>query len=154
MQTRRFGTLLAYWIAKEFFWREPMSVSVDRVFGIHAEALKLRARRGELLASNLVNADTPGYKARDLDFKGALQQVRDGQAVTLSVTEAGHMASQGGIGGAHTLYRIPNQPSLDGNSVDAQVEQTKFAENAVRYRASLRFLNGRIQGLMAAIRGD
>jgi len=67
-----------------------MSVSVDRVFGIHAEALKLRARRSELLASNLVNADTPDYKARDLDFKGALQQVRDGQAVTLSVRGRAH----------------------------------------------------------------
>ena len=127
---------------------------VNRVVGVHAEALQLRARRGEVLASNLANADTPNYKAQDLDFKAALSQAQDKQAVALKTTQAGHMQTQGGVAGAEKLYRIPNAPSLDGNTVDTQTEQTKFAENAVRYQVSLRFLNGKIHSLMSAIKGE
>ena len=129
-----------------------MPAPVDRVFGIHAEALQLRARRGEVLASNLANADTPNYKARDLDFKAVLNDTRSQSAMT--TTRNGHIQPQGSDAGAHLKYSTPNQSSLDGNSVDTQVEQNKFSENAVRYRASLRFLSGRIQGLMTAIRGE
>jgi flagellar basal-body rod protein FlgB len=131
-----------------------MPVSTDRVFGVHAEALQLRARRSEVLASNLANADTPDYKAQDLDFSAALNQAQDQRRVTLATTRAGHTATQGGGDGAYVRYRIPNQSSLDGNTVDTQVEQTKFAENAVRYRASLQFLSGKISSLMTAIKGD
>ena len=124
---------------------------IDRAFGVHAEALQLRARRGEMLASNLANADTPNYKARDLDFRNALSEA---QAVTaLATTHAGHIRTQGG-GSVQTMYRIPGQSSLDGNTVDTQIEQAKFAENAVRYRTSLRFLSGKISGLMTAIKGE
>lgn len=125
---------------------------IDRAFGVHAEALQLRARRGELLASNLANADTPNYKARDLDFRNALSDAQS--ATALATTHAGHMPVQGGNGGVQTLYRVPGQSSLDGNTVDTQIEQTKFAENAVRYRTSLRFLSGKISGLMTAIKGE
>jgi len=129
-----------------------MPAAVDRVFGVHAEALQLRARRTEVLASNLANADTPNYKARDLDFKSALG---DAQAqTTMATTRKGHIQSQGSTGGARLMYRNPSQPSLDGNTVDTQVEQNKFAENAVRYRTSLRFISGKIMGLMTAIRGE
>jgi flagellar basal-body rod protein FlgB len=131
-----------------------MPNTVDRVFGIHAEALQLRARRGEVLGSNLANADTPSYKAQDLDFKAALSDARAQKSTAMAATQKGHIQPHGRIGGAHVLYRTPNQSSLDGNTVDTQVEQNKFAENAVRYRTSIRFLSGKIQGLMTAIRGE
>jgi flagellar basal-body rod protein FlgB len=139
---------------KGLIWRVTMPNSIDRVFGIHAEALQLRARRGEVLGSNLANADTPAYKARDLDFKAALSDARAQKTTSMETTRPGHIQPHGRIGGAHLLYRTPNQSSLDGNTVDTQVEQNKFAENAVRYRTSLRFLGGKIQSLMTAIRGE
>lgn len=125
---------------------------IERAFGVHAEALQLRARRGELLASNLANADTPNYKARDLDFRSALDAAQ--AETTLATTHAGHLRLQGGAGSMQTLYRVPGHSSLDGNTVDTQIEQAKFAENAVRYRTSLRFLSGKISGLMTAIKGE
>jgi len=129
-----------------------MTTGVDRIFGIHAEALQLRARRTEVLASNLANADTPNYKARDLDFKSVLSDLQSQTGMT--TTRAGHIRTQGSDASAQLKYSIPNQASLDGNTVDTQVEQNKFSENAVRYRASLRFVSGKIQGLMTAIRGE
>ena len=129
-----------------------MPSSVDRIFGVHAQALQLRARRGELIASNLANADTPGYKARDLDFRAALDTAQSSTA--LQSTHAGHINGSARGGTATTLYRVPNQSSLDGNTVDTQLEQTKFSENAVRYQTTLRFLNGKISGLMKAIKGE
>ena len=131
-----------------------MTNTIDRLFGIHAEALQLRAQRGEVLGSNLANADTPGYKARDLDFKAVLGDATAQETTRMVTTRKGHIQPHGAVAGVHTLYRTPNQSSLDGNTVDTQVEQNKFAENAVRYRTSLRFLSGRIQGLMTAIRGE
>lgn len=131
-----------------------MPNSIDRIFGIHAEALQLRARRGEVLGSNLANADTPAYKARDLDFKAALKDARAQKTTSMQTTQPGHIQPRGRVGGAHVLYRTPNQSSLDGNTVDTQVEQNKFAENAVRYRTSLRFLSGKVQGLTRAIKGE
>ncbi len=125
---------------------------IDRALGVHAEALQLRARRGEMLASNLANADTPNYKARDLDFRNALNEAQ--AATALATTHAGHIRTQGGSGSVQAMFRVPGQPSLDGNTVDTQMEQTKFAENAVRYRTSLRFLSGKISGLMTAIKGE
>jgi flagellar basal-body rod protein FlgB len=129
-----------------------MPTIIDRAFGVHAEALQLRARRGELLASNLANADTPNYKARDLDFRAALSKAQ--AATTLATTNAGHIGTQDGGSSVQALYRVPGQPSLDGNTVDTQIEQSKFAENAVRYRTSLSFLNSKIKGLMTAIKGE
>jgi flagellar basal-body rod protein FlgB len=131
-----------------------MSNTVDRLFGIHAQALQLRARRGEVLGSNLANADTPNFKAQDLDFKTALSDATAQKTTTIATTQIGHIQPHGRVGGAQLLYRIPNQSSLDGNTVDTQIEQNRFAENAVRYRTSLRFLSGKIQGLMTAIRGE
>jgi flagellar basal-body rod protein FlgB len=129
-----------------------MPTIIDRAFGVHADALQLRARRGELLASNLANADTPNYKARDLDFRAALSKAQ--AATTLATTSAGHIGTQEVGSSVQTQYRVPGQPSLDGNTVDTQIEQSKFAENAVRYRTSLSFLNSKIKGLMTAIKGD
>ena len=126
----------------------------DKVFGIHEQALKLRARRAEILAANLANADTPGYKARDLDFRSILaEQSRPG--VRLEATRPGHIAPPAGALGADALkYRIPQQPSLDGNTVETEREQVEYSANAVRYQASLRFLDGAIRTLRTAIKGN
>jgi flagellar basal-body rod protein FlgB len=111
--------------------------SIDSLFGIHATALKLREQRMSMLASNIANAATPGYKARDLDFSSALK-----------------MAEGGGSSDAAIHFRIPVQPSLDGNTVELATEQTAFAENALAYRSSLSFLNGRIGTLTRALKGE
>lgn len=125
----------------------------DKVFGIHEQALELRARRAELLAVNLANADTPGYKARDLDFRSILEgQVQPG--VRLAATRPGHIVpSVGPVPPQAVKYRVPQQPSLDGNTVEAEHEQVEYSANAVQYQASLRFLDGTIRTLRTAIKG-
>lgn len=131
--------------------------SFNDAFGIHQQAVSLRARRAEILAGNLANADTPGYHARDIDFRAALGEARTGAA--LVTTRDGHLTAQatrvGANPGTPTLkYRAPLAPSLDGNSVDPQAERAAFLDNALRYQASLTFLNGRITGLLSALRGE
>ncbi|GAB4356966.1 MAG: flagellar basal body rod protein FlgB [Gammaproteobacteria bacterium] len=132
-----------------------MPINFDSALGIHAEALKLRARRAEVLASNLANMDTPNYKARDFDFNAALRQAQAGaQSPFLKVSHASHIQPLSTASAVELAYRIPAQSSLDGNTVDAPMEQAAFAENALQYRATLQFLNSRIRGLMSAIRGE
>lgn len=126
--------------------------SVERYFGVHAAALELRARRLDLLASNIANAATPGYKARDLDF-GKQLAAAEGRA-PLAATAGGHLGAPGTGAGARPGFRVPVQPALDGNTVELQTEQTLFAENAVRYQAGLSFLSGRVSTLMAALKGE
>lgn len=133
--------------------------NLDAHIGVHAQALQLRARRGELLANNLANADTPGFKARDIDFRSALATAgQPGVALQLTTTRGEHLrqsAAGSAAGGTGDLrYRVPMAPPLDGNTVDAQIEQAAFAENAVRYQATLSFLNARFRGLMTAITGQ
>jgi len=137
-----------------------MAINFDKALGIHPLALAMRERRGEVLAANLANADTPGYKARDLDFKSILKQnmpsaSRGDQPVapTMERTQAGHFASQQLLE-ARVMYRNPSQVSLDGNTVEANVEQAKYAENAVQYQASLQFISNNFSGLMMALRGQ
>lgn len=128
--------------------------NMDNLFGIHATALKLRANRAELLAANIANADTPNYKARDIDFRKTLSMVKTGSS-DMKLTNGKHIDSSGNSKmGAEILYRIPSQPSLDGNTVDLQTERSAFLENSMMYQASLRFVNGKISGLMTAIRGE
>lgn len=131
-----------------------MSHANDPLFGIHARALNVASRRMELLASNLANADTPNYKAKDIDFRKALADAGSAtRGVSLEATEPGHMQGSLSTGGMRTEYRVPVQPSLDGNTVDTQVEQGAFAENTVRYQASLSFLSGHVRSLLTAITG-
>jgi flagellar basal-body rod protein FlgB len=130
-----------------------MSVNFDKALGIHTQALALREKRSEVLASNLVNADTPGYKARDLDFKSIFKQNMVA-GVDLERTRPGHVAPQQHLLSARLMYRNPNQASLDGNTVETHIEQAKFAENAVQYQASLSFINNKLSGLMMALRGE
>lgn len=134
-----------------------MSVSFDKTFAVQAAALRLRAERNQVLAENLANADTPNYKARDFDFKAVIQQqLQGGQpAGALNVTHNRHIqVNAGAAGQPQMLYRVPYNPSLDGNTVETHQEQAKFAENAVNYQASLQFLGDRIQGLMGALKGE
>ena len=130
---------------------------LDNAFGIHEVALKMRAQRMEVLASNLANADTPGYKAKDIDFQSVLNSHQSGKALPtkgLKTTHPSHIGGNPGGMGAQTLYRTPSQPSLDGNTVDTEVEKGKFMENALQYQATLSFVDSRIQSLRKAIRGD
>ena len=124
------------------------------LFGIHEQALKLRAFRSEVIASNLANADTPNYKSKDFDFKSVLQQ-EVGQSSGLKTTNPRHISTSSSVVPADQLkFQIPTKPSLDGNTVDSQKEQTSFAENEIQYQATLRFINGRISSLRAAIKGE
>ena len=123
-----------------------------QLFGIHEQALTMRARRNEVLANNIANADTPGFKARDLDFRQVLSE--QGSKARLIRTDPRHIALRTGAAGGELKYRLPMQPSLDGNTVEPDVEQAAFAENAIQYQASLMFLSGRISGLRSAITGE
>jgi flagellar basal-body rod protein FlgB len=129
-----------------------MAINFDQALGIHPQALAMREKRSEVLAANLANADTPGYKARDLDFKSILKQNLTA-ARTLERTQAGHFTHQQSLE-SRVLYRNPSQVSLDGNTVEANVEQARYAENAVQYQASLQFISGKFSGLMMALRGQ
>ncbi|WP_298809802.1 flagellar basal body rod protein FlgB [uncultured Sphingomonas sp.] len=113
----------------------------DSLFGVHGNALEVRAQRMGVLASNIANASTPGFKARDVDWKSALASASAGGNVDAGIT-------------AQTKYRVPSQPSMDGNTVELASEQTAFAENAVQYQTTLSFLNGRIGQITRALKGE
>jgi flagellar basal-body rod protein FlgB len=134
-----------------------MPVNLDSYLGVHATALKLRSQRTEVLASNLANVDTPGYRARDIDFKSVLAATSgEGSTVHMTATRPGHIgaATVNGSTTPELKYRTPLAPSLDGNTVDAQLEQAAFAENSVRYQATLTFLNAKFRSLLTAITGQ
>jgi flagellar basal-body rod protein FlgB len=175
-------------------WHTPCSFAVmrtalDNYLGIDPQALTLEAQRTQLLAANLANADTPNYKARDIDFKSALAAAGSAGGVassgaSLALTSPGAplqpmaaMPSVNGLGSAsnssssttpsttgsatigtvpdsEVKYRVPLAPSLDGNTVDEQLEESAFAENSVRYQATLTFLNSKLRDLMTAITGQ
>jgi flagellar basal-body rod protein FlgB len=121
-----------------------------------AQALTLRAERQRVIASNIANADTPGYQARDLDFSSALQAAT-GQlpgAAAMATTQRGHLALPNGATPAEAAlrYATPSQTSLDSNSVDMDRERASFAENSVKYEATLRFLNGRVREMLDAMK--
>lgn len=113
----------------------------ESLFGIHAAALELRSQRLGLITSNIANAGTPGYKARDIDFAAALRARSHGLGQDQAVAGA-------------TRYRVPVMPSMDGNTVEMPTEQTAFAENAVGYQATLGFIRGRVDTLTRALKGE
>ena len=133
-----------------------MPISFERAFSIHDDALLLRARRSSILASNIANVDTPDYKARDFDFAAVMKSANSQQTgrLALASTNGAHIAPRNNISEPVLQYRNPLHPSLDGNSVDAHVEQAKFSENAMLYQTSFTFLNGKINGLMKALKGE
>jgi flagellar basal-body rod protein FlgB len=133
-----------------------MALNLDTYIGVHADALKVQAKRMEVLANNLANVDTPNYKARDIDFRAAMANAGGADApVKLATTNPGHLgADPAAAASANLKYRVPLAPSLDGNTVDAQQEQSAFADNTVRYQATLTFLSARFKSLMTAITGQ
>jgi flagellar basal-body rod protein FlgB len=126
-------------------------------FDFHGQALTLRSERQRLLASNIANADTPGYVARDMNFARALQQATGGApaARTLATSQPGHIAGSVAGGGAAALeYATASQTNLDRNTVDMDRERANFADNSVRYEATLRFINSHVRTLTSAITGQ
>lgn len=127
---------------------------IDDTLGFHQRALGLRAYRQEVLAANIANADTPHYKARDLDFKASLQGAMGGP-LELARTAPRHLPAGGNApAGARLLYRTETQSSVDGNTVDMDVERAAFAENALQYEASVTFINGMLRTLQSAMQGQ
>ncbi|MBS7457194.1 flagellar basal body rod protein FlgB [Coralloluteibacterium stylophorae] len=133
-----------------------MTSPFSSVFGVHGEALALREQRMKLIASNLANADTPNYKARDLDFSRALEAATSGAAPEggLQKTSVLHLDASGQLAGSAVFERNPLQPSLDGNTVDTSSEQAAYGRAALEYRASLSFFEGKVRGLLTAITGQ
>jgi len=139
-----------------------MALNLDTYLGVHADALKLQSKRMEVIADNLANSDTPGYKARDIDFRAAMANASGAggasapsASVKLATTNPGHLGTDPTTeAGANLKYRVPLAPALDGNTVDAQQEQAAFADNTVRYQATLTFLSSRFKSLMTAITGQ
>lgn len=129
------------------------------IFGIHEQALLVRKERESILANNLANADTPNFKARDIDWRKEIANAKDAMdnkkfTPALEMTNSRHIEAYGDLSTDDYLkYRVPTQPSLDGNTVETHIEKAKFMENAIQYQASLEFINGRISGLRAALTG-
>ena len=130
----------------------------ESIFGIHEKALQIRTQRGEALANNLANADTPNFKARDVDFRKAMAVAQEELATSkpdMVRTNSRHIA---GFAEATTesylKYRQPTQPSLDGNTVETHIEKAKFMENAMQHEATLEFINSKISGIRGALRGE
>ncbi len=134
-----------------------MPISFEKAFSIHDDAMVMRARRSSLLASNIANADTPNYKARDIDFQSVLRSMQSpqtGDKLVLASTNQRHLSATNSRMDADIQYRNPLHASLDGNTVDSHVEQARFTENALQYQTSFTFLNGRINSIMGALRGE
>lgn len=129
---------------------------ISNEFKFMEDALNLRAYRQQMLASNIANADTPNYKARDIDFAKELQSAQGGQAgkLAMSATSPGHLQASGGRLNAQVLFRAAVQPSIDGNTVDMDVERAQFADNAIHYQFVLENLGAKFKTMLAAIRGE
>jgi flagellar basal-body rod protein FlgB len=131
-----------------------MAITFDKAFGIHQHTIGARAERSEVLASNIANADTPNYKARDLDFSQALANAKSKQGFSLSRTNGAHIAGSSQLS-SEIGYRVPDQPDTgDGNTVNVQTEKTLFMQNGMEYQASLSFLTSKVQGLRKSIKGE
>jgi flagellar basal-body rod protein FlgB len=127
--------------------------TIDKYFGISPAVLSLRSQRFELISANLANADTPGYKAMDIDFGQALAQVqREREGWGSETTRSRHFSSD--APGMEPMYRVPSQPTMDGNTVETDHEHAAFMDNAIRYQASVNFLDSRVKSIIAALRGE
>ena len=128
-----------------------MNDKIDLALGTQSAALSMRVKRQQLIASNIANADTPGYKAVDIDFRRAMKTaVEQTQAAANAAAPAAGM-HKSAFAGIATQFRVPAQAAADANTVDMDVERARFAENAVRYEAALKVLNGQIKTLLSAI---
>jgi flagellar basal-body rod protein FlgB len=123
---------------------------LDNIFGVHENAMQLRQRRLSLLGENIANADTPNYKAKDLDFKALIDNER---SMSTRRTHELHIDHAGGSKNG-LIYRVPNNPAADGNTVELNVQQAEFGKESARYTATLQFLENRIGGVRRALRGE
>ncbi|RJG48985.1 flagellar basal body rod protein FlgB [Motilimonas pumila] len=131
-----------------------MAITFEKALGVHQHTLGVRAKRSEMLASNIANADTPHYKARDINFSDALAAAKSGKSFSLEKTNQKHFSMQTDLQPG-VKYRNANQPDTgDGNTVDVQVERNLFMQNSMEYQASMTFLNSKIAGLRKAIKGQ
>lgn len=130
-----------------------MLSALNDIFGIHEQALLIREKRAQMIAHNLANVDTPNYKARDLDFKKAISSYNNTPS-QLQNTQENHIENNRLDFFDAVSYRLPFQTSLDGNTVDKNLEVTTFARNAQEYQASLSFLNGKLKTIMSALKGE
>ena len=133
----------------------------ESIFGIHEQALQIRTKRAELLANNLANADTPNFKAKDIDFRKAMQdasgEMKSPYQSEMKKTNPGHIdGDSNGFSSTsqYLMYRQSTQPSLDGNTVETHIEKAQFMENAMQQEATLEFINGKISGIRGALRGE
>lgn len=136
---------------------EEMNVQLDNALRFHQTALNLRADRQELIAGNMANADTPNYKARDIDFGSALSGAllgRAGKPIALSTTASRHLNASGTSTFPQQMYRTETQSSVDGNTVNMDAERAAFAENSVQYEASITFINGLLRTMQQAVSGQ
>jgi len=130
-----------------------MAISFEKAFGLHPQSIQVRAQNAEVIAGNIANADTPGYKAKGMDFKTALAQAATKQQSGMSRTHDKHFDLRTEMNNG-LEYRVSNQPDTgDGNTVDAQVERNLYLENSMHYQASIQFLSGKIKGLKSVISG-
>lgn len=131
------------------------AISFNNALGVHETALYARSRRAEVLSNNLANADTPNFKARDIDFNALLEQATAARSASQPErTNGRHLSLAGDNAGSDLLYRTPSQPSIDGNTVEEHAEMARFAKNGQDFEASLHFLNSKFQGLQLALRGQ
>lgn len=133
-----------------------MAISFNKALGIHEQALTFRVKRAEVLANNLVNADTPNFKARDIDFATVLKTQQQGNVNSsrLNATHSRHIAPSSTGFSPELMYRNPLQPSLDGNTVEENVELSKFAQNTMEFQATFQLLNSKFKGLKSALKGE
>ena len=124
---------------------------IDNALGVHAQALGLRSKRMEVLARNIANADTPHFKAKDIDFRSVLKQSRED---ALNSTHNLHMKIAMDEDSSGEKYRVPFNASFDGNTVEMNVEQAKFGQVAADYQTTLNILENRVSGIRRALRGD
>jgi flagellar basal-body rod protein FlgB len=130
-----------------------MALNLDSYLGIHAKALIARDQRASQLANNLANANTPNYKAMDVDFNDLLAATMGAGSQRLQITATNHINTNADFS-TQLKYRTPNQASLDGNTVDKDMETTEFARNALNYQASLSFLDNKIKSMVVALKGE
>jgi len=134
-----------------------MTSKLDQAFSFQHQALNLRAYRQQVLAANIANADTPNYKARDFDFASVLKDTiagRNAEPLSLSLTSSRHIPASANNEPARLMYRKETQSSVDGNTVDMDVERAQFSENSTYYEAGLTFITGRVKSMLSAIQGQ
>lgn len=131
-----------------------MGISFDKALGIHQHSVGVRAERAEVISTNIAQANTPGYKAKGMDFQRALQAASSGASIGLSRTDGRHINASTTVSG-EKMYRLPTQPDTgDGNTVDVDLERNLFMQNQLRHQASLDFLGSKFKNLTKAIKGQ